>query len=39
MNYTKIKQECNAEQDAKREQELNELYLEEMQNIGIEVLK
>ena len=38
MNYTKMKQEQQSEEDAKHEAELNQLYLEEMENIGLKVI-
>lgn len=39
MNYTKLKQEYERTQEEIRQEELNELYFNEMESIGIEVLK
>ena len=37
MNYTKWKAQKTQDEEEQQEREINLLYLEEMQNIGIEV--
>lgn len=39
MNYTKLKQEYEQDEQQKQEEILNNLYLEDLNNLGIEVLK
>jgi hypothetical protein len=39
LNYTKLRQEAEAEYLAQREQQNNIQYLEEMKMIGIDVIK